>query len=166
MSDLLPVVQERTCGSCQACCTVFGITELEKPPYSACTHLREHGCGIYERRPLDCQDYLCGWRLGGGGAFDRPDLVGVLLTQRNHRPGVVAGLPEFSLTAHEVWPQACQEPGAIELLQCAAATGYLVFIILFGRDDCSMVLGPVSLVREAKRYCNGNYRLLFQESLI
>lgn len=39
MSDLLPVLPQRSCGSCHACCTVFGINELHKAPNVACEHL-------------------------------------------------------------------------------------------------------------------------------
>jgi hypothetical protein len=73
---------EKACGSCQACCVALKIDapELRKPSGTACAHLVQKGCGIYDKRPPVCRSFLCGWRLLPElDASWRPDLCGVML---------------------------------------------------------------------------------------
>jgi hypothetical protein len=53
------------CGSCNMCCKVMGIPELQKRDGEWCRHVvKGVGCGIYANRPTRCQEFLCGWRHG------------------------------------------------------------------------------------------------------
>ena len=76
--------EERTCGTCMACCLWLGITELKKWPGQSCKHLDgripDKRCTIYEKRPTACSNYLCAWRAGLGPAAFRPSDCGVLVT--------------------------------------------------------------------------------------
>jgi hypothetical protein len=52
----------RECDGCTLCCKVFTVHELAKPGNSWCPHcIRGTGCGIYERRPVDCATFQCGY---------------------------------------------------------------------------------------------------------
>jgi len=74
----------RSCGTCFACCVVLGITALRKYPGQTCKHLDGRNasklCTIYESRPQACSGFECGWRLGFGSDFMRPDQCGVLVS--------------------------------------------------------------------------------------
>jgi hypothetical protein len=89
--NLLPLVPDRACGGCVACCQFLPISvpELEKPANLLCRHCVEGGCGIYERRPeKPCRVWHCGWRhMAKLGEEWRPDISGVII--RIDVPGVV-----------------------------------------------------------------------------
>jgi hypothetical protein len=90
----LPVLVDRACGKCTACCTtneiIAGLNKLGNVP---CRHLQSGGCGIYEQRPHECKHYFCGYRRGL--TSQRPDQCGLVLTFTHH--GIIAA---------EVWPGA------------------------------------------------------------
>lgn len=51
----------KSCGPCTLCCEVLQVPALAKPAGRLCAHVCESGCGIYERRPDVCRDFVCGW---------------------------------------------------------------------------------------------------------
>jgi len=58
--DLL--VPTRDCGDCTLCCKVMGIESLDKPPAIWCSHCKPAGgCAIYESRPQECRNFVCGY---------------------------------------------------------------------------------------------------------
>lgn len=74
-------LQARSCGECTVCCTVMGVTSIDKPVDVACKHIEGSQCGIYAKRPSACKEFHCAWRHG----FDffpefsgRPDRLGVM----------------------------------------------------------------------------------------
>lgn len=72
----------RTCGRCQVCCTELQIQELHKPDFKVCPNQFAGGCSIYKKRPESCRVYKCSWLRGEGSDLDRPDRVGVLISQQ------------------------------------------------------------------------------------
>ena len=80
---LMPLVANRACGGCTACCQFLGIatSDLEKPANVLCLHCVSDGCGIYERRPeVPCRVWHCGWRhMATLGEEWRPDVSGVMI---------------------------------------------------------------------------------------
>src|SRR6266496_1039725 len=62
-TDEVEVVPGRSCGECSLCCTIFSITELNKPNNTHCQHCStgQGGCVIYKSRPRECQEFYCGW---------------------------------------------------------------------------------------------------------
>lgn len=52
-----------------------------KEPGVLCEHAKNcNGCGIYEKRPLGCQNFLCAWlTIKALPDFTRPDRLGVML---------------------------------------------------------------------------------------
>lgn len=75
-------ISRRSCGSCNMCCEVFRIEDLDKAQGVRCEHLRTgcNGCTIYEQRPDQCRAFACLWVQGVGPASMRPDRSGVVLT--------------------------------------------------------------------------------------
>lgn len=80
--------EKRTCGSCNACCTLLRIDpepgfstrldnaeDIAKPAGVPCRFLTAEGCGIYEVRPLVCRTFKCDYLKGRQG-FAAPALVG------------------------------------------------------------------------------------------
>jgi hypothetical protein len=60
----LPLEQVRNCDGCTLCCKVMSVYELEKPPGEWCPHCRAGvGCSIYDDRPTECRQFLCGYLL-------------------------------------------------------------------------------------------------------
>jgi hypothetical protein len=59
-----PLVPDRECGGCTACCVEITIDDpmLAKPARETCVHCVGSGCSIYESRPRDCRDWYCAWR--------------------------------------------------------------------------------------------------------
>lgn len=68
-------MSERTCGTCNLCCKLLRVTELNKPEGRWCRHcVRGQGCGIYEERPKSCRNFQCFWLMDETFPDDlRPD---------------------------------------------------------------------------------------------
>ena len=100
MNPILPLVENRDCGKCSACCVTLRIeTEgFNKLADESCHHLID-GCAIYESRPEVCRTWYCAWRyMAGLDEYWRPDKSNVLLRFRGgERPGIILqslGLPQ------------------------------------------------------------------------
>jgi len=79
------VAENRSCGSCYACCVYLGIEELQKWTGEKCQHLKgpaggSKRCKIYARRPTACSGYKCMWLQGYGPEELKPSRSGILLT--------------------------------------------------------------------------------------
>lgn len=95
-------LNDRSCGTCHACCRVFPIEEIGKEGFAACPHLTEEGCGIYDTRPQRCRDFLCHWRLEGGlDEAWKPELCGFVL----HDPPPFALLASVEVDRPDAWRQ-------------------------------------------------------------
>lgn len=60
----LPVIAERSCETCTACCAFPPIRDakLQKPANTLCPHCAEgSGCTVYDVRPSVCRGFYCGW---------------------------------------------------------------------------------------------------------
>lgn len=76
----LPVIQDRTCGSCTLCCKLLSVDELGKPVGQWCERCDPKvGCGIYPDRPQSCRDFTCLWLQGGVPEHWRPDKLRAVL---------------------------------------------------------------------------------------
>jgi hypothetical protein len=57
-----PTIRPGGCGGCTLCCKVMAVPALAKPAGTWCRHCRTgSGCGIYESRPNECAEFLCGY---------------------------------------------------------------------------------------------------------
>lgn len=67
-------VSGRQCGSCNACCDILEVTQVDKPVNQLCRHWEAgKGCTIYDRRPQMCRSFSCGWLQGHIGDEWFPD---------------------------------------------------------------------------------------------
>jgi hypothetical protein len=56
------LVPGRSCGTCNLCCKVYSIKELNKPAGRWCVHcVRGSGCAIHTNRPRSCREFFCSW---------------------------------------------------------------------------------------------------------
>ncbi|MEP9361286.1 YkgJ family cysteine cluster protein [Sphingomonas sp. KR3-1] len=78
-----PVLPDRACGDCTACCTVLTVNspDFRKPGGEPCQYLAAHGCGIHAERPAICRSWFCVWRRVAALPDDaRPDRSGLLVS--------------------------------------------------------------------------------------
>ena len=78
-----PVLADRACGDCTACCTELTVDtpDFAKPAGTPCVHLAGHGCGIHPDRPRICRTWFCAWRrIASLPEEARPDRSGVLVS--------------------------------------------------------------------------------------
>lgn len=58
------IVPGRSCGTCNLCCKLPEISEVESPRSVLCKHWAlKTGCSIYACRPAVCRDFFCNWLL-------------------------------------------------------------------------------------------------------
>lgn len=85
MNKSLPIVEDRKCGSCIACCTGNEVKELDKAAGQRCEIVKYgKGCRDYKDRPPSCADFECAWLSGFGRKRDRPDKLGFYLAGATH----------------------------------------------------------------------------------
>ncbi len=57
-----PTIRPGGCGGCTLCCKVMAVPALAKPAGTWCQHCTTgRGCGIYESRPGECAEFVCGY---------------------------------------------------------------------------------------------------------
>ncbi|MBU3077856.1 YkgJ family cysteine cluster protein [Sphingomonas quercus] len=78
-----PVLADRSCGGCTACCTVLTVDtpDFKKPAGMPCAQLTANGCGIHDVRPPVCRTWFCAWRRVADMPDEaRPDRSGLLVS--------------------------------------------------------------------------------------
>ena len=83
---LEPVVDLRTCGECDACCTIAAVEAFKKPVNTKCMYQRRQEttmgcvgcCSIYAQRPAACAAYQCSWLDGHLPLLAKPNKHGVI----------------------------------------------------------------------------------------
>jgi hypothetical protein len=125
----LPLINQRMCGDCTACCTWLPIPEgvvggRAKPPGVACPHLSDSGCGIYCRRPVICEHFYCAW-LATDNWPDawRPDRSGLLCLHEILPDGKPGSL------VLEIRPGALLAPQAKDILLALMRISAVVVVI-------------------------------------
>jgi len=112
------------CGDCKACCTVLGVSELEKPMYQTCNKVCASGCSIYQKRPKECQTYECFYFKNNYDAELRPDKLGVIIDIQETKLGL-------TIVAREVWPKASEQEKCRNLFD----------ILMKNLDACVYIIG-------------------------
>ncbi len=78
-----PVLGNRDCGDCAACCTVLTVNspDFKKPAGIPCAKLGARGCSIHDVRPHICRTWFCVWRRVAQLPEEaRPDRSGLLVS--------------------------------------------------------------------------------------
>ncbi len=92
----LPVLEDRPCGSCTACCLTHPIEAIpNKLGYLPCPHQSEHGCKIHASHPFECRLYECAYRRGV--VAERPDRSGIVVDHEH---------ADASILVAELWKGA------------------------------------------------------------
>ncbi len=144
----------RECGSCSICCTVFGVSALGKATGEPCRYTCDDGrCRIYAKRPRECSEFFCLWRLGIGPDSERPDRVGFVL--------------KYTATDEIVWVIAGEERAGVldaardRLTEIAHELRHPVGLMMSDRDEdlegffVTDVLGDTGA---AQRLCAASWR--------
>ncbi len=102
MSRNLPVMTEaekastiikRSCGTCTLCCSVMGVSELNKPNFTRCDHQNNRGCNIYKDRPQSCHEFVCLWLAGALPISMKPNKVRAVAVPNNEKTAIVWFVP-------------------------------------------------------------------------
>ena len=137
----------RSCGDCQACCTVIQVTELKKPLWTRCDNQCDTGCGIYEDRPESCAGFECLWLQGSlerdGTVKEtyRPDRLGVIF---DHQPKSPLGKV---IKVFEVWDGGSNSTRVRKMID-KLATAWIVVVF---REDTRVVKGPPHLLARVSK---------------
>ena len=135
ISDDLPLVAGRTCGSCNVCCVALTIDdpELQKAQGYRCRHAqRDNSCGIYRTRPDTCRTFHCGWRrLKWVRESLRPDTSGVLV-QLHGEISQADGTRRLGVAFTLLTKAALKAEGLAELVAAAVAADVPVFLTIPG----------------------------------
>ncbi len=131
----------RKCGTCSACCTTHGVTELEKPHATSCDKLCAKGCSIYGQHPPSCKEFKCLWLHGALEGADRPDRLGIVFDFNEPHNGVQ------SLSAREYGEGAFEEYAGREAVQTLSE---LAPVLMFKADGSRyLIKGPRHLINQA-----------------
>jgi hypothetical protein len=133
----------RQCGSCQLCCKLMPVPQLNKGANQRCKHQRTgKGCMIYASRPWSCRTYACRWLADPkASALPRPDRAHYVIDVE-HDKVILEGLTIIAVI--QVWldpafPNAWDTPelrdymlmwaerGAATIIRTNAKDGFVVF---------------------------------------
>ena len=82
----------RTCGSCNMCCKLPPVPEINKPELVWCKHCKPgkaEGCRIYADRPQVCADFACAWLTDTGlGDEWKPDRSKIVIRMTDEGGGI------------------------------------------------------------------------------
>lgn len=158
-SKILNVIgQNRSCGSCTACCEALAIQLPwgDKPQYKPCEKLKQgsnKACGVYDERPEVCVRFRCLWLEGLGDNKDRPDKSGLVLNIQQTGlpvpldvaakvPGALGKAlreaPGLAVQAIEVWKDAHKTSG----LHLFRDIGEHAPIFVLKKDGSRTMRGP------------------------
>lgn len=131
----------RDCGECRACCVELAIDdpELSKPDETPCPNLCEAGCAIYERRPVTCATWFCGWRLINLSEAMRPDRSRVLMIPETcAEPGYEKGGLRLAPIGGD--PEVLLQDEVVNLAGQFVARGLPMFLSHGSGEHCRRVL--------------------------
>lgn len=126
----------RPCGSCNLCCKIFFVEELNKPANTWCAHVAfGKGCKIHETRPATCRDYQCAWTRDPLLEEKwRPDNAHFVMVRRDN---------ELTIIADPSFPDAWRREPYYSLFKSVAARKSRPFtLVLVRARNRVMVLFP------------------------
>lgn len=139
--------QPRKCRECTVCCTVFGVDELDKEPWTDCEHRTDAGCSIYADRPKYCRTFYCLWQTGLGEMEHRPDKIKVVFAPTN---GILRATGQQEIQAYEVEPGAFDTAPVLILVQKLMKKGALIIGHVYGEPKKKRLMGNPVKVAKAK----------------
>lgn len=136
----LKVEQERSCGTCTACCITHGVPSLDKKEFERCAILSrsvQPGCSLYATRPKECRTWSCLWKKGLGEESDIPNVRGIVLD---------VGTDARVITAKEAFEGGFET--AEPLLEKLSDK---FVVVLVWPDGDKLIRGPTALIREIEK---------------
>lgn len=83
--DVATIKAARACGDCSLCCKLMSVRSIAKPANKWCPDCdpksKTGGCRVYQDRPFECREFLCGWRLGVVPEHLKPNKVHAIFAQ-------------------------------------------------------------------------------------
>jgi hypothetical protein len=154
-------MNKRECGSCQLCCVLLPVEELEKPALKRCQHQKHgKGCAIYGRHPLSCQVWSCRWLVDDEhGDLARPDrshfVVDILpdIIRMTQPPAASREEQVIVVWLDPAYPDAHRDEGLRRYIERFGRPA----LIRTGSDD-SMMLFPPSYVGDGQWHERGGQR--------
>lgn len=143
------IVEGRDCEGCGLCCMVPEVQALEKPLGTWCRHCTTRKrCDIYEDRPQECRDFVCGWlTLAFLGDEWKPAKSKIILTAENDGQRVLALIDPARPNAwrqepfygqFKAWAEAAAPHGG----QVVVRIGRRAIVVLPTRDVDLGEVGP------------------------
>lgn len=118
----------QSCGECSLCCTLLGVSSIDKPPNQHCPHCPtgKGGCQIYDRQPKQCEGFECGFLTAPLAVKFRPDNIHFIITgeDRKLRCQFIDVDPKF--------PHATETPNGRFLIGMMRAGGYRDIVVTMG----------------------------------
>lgn len=115
----------RPCGGCTLCCKVLQVPSIEKTEGAWCPHCdKGRGCTVYEKRPQECRDFSCLWRLGFFRDKDRPDKVKCVFSVNEPKEG-----KEQMMVCYESHPGASRGKQARQVIEACLKKGVAVYVM-------------------------------------
>jgi hypothetical protein len=125
-------MSENHCGDCKLCCKLLAIVELPEPKPRGewcpnCDVKGSAGCKIYDNRPHECQQFICGWLSDRGSKRPLPDAF------RPDRSHVIIDVTKdgLNLVIHSdpSYPGSWRKPLPQQFINAALKAGQTVFIV-------------------------------------
>lgn len=143
---LAPPTRGRSCGKCQACCTIIPVElpDGQKQAGQRCQHQCSKGCAIYEHRPLPCRMWSCRWLFDPDAIeIRRPDHSGYIVDSVRDTL-LINGEP---FDCMQVWidpnhREAHRDPKLRDYIAYVAARYSMPTIVRFSQKDAIVLFPP------------------------
>lgn len=143
----------RQCGSCQLCCKLLPVVELNKRAGEPCRHQRHHkGCAIYERRPPSCALWNCRWLVNDDtDRLSRPDrsryvidLMPDFVEIQDNETGEKQSVEVVQIWVDPQQREAWRDPELLNYIERRAREGKLALIRWSHRDGMTVIAPPLA----------------------
>ena len=117
----MTAVPGKSCGTCNLCCQILDIEELNKKAGVLCANcVAGSGCAIYTTRPQVCRDFECEWLTERGvGPMLKPDRTGTLFM-------ICPDTDQYQAVTDPSRPNAWRNPLVFKHLVAKAREGHVV----------------------------------------
>ena len=142
----------RTCGSCQKCCDLIPVKEIDKPANQRCIHQSHaRGCKVYRGAgfPVACRYWTCRWLSDPQArALSRPDRSGYVvdvmpdfITVRDDDTGEVTKVQVVQIWCDPKRPNAHRDPQLRAYLHRRALEN-IAALVRYSSHDAFVLFAP------------------------
>lgn len=143
----------RSCGDCQACCTILPVPPVGKKANARCPHQRfGKGCTIYDRRPIPCKVWSCRWLVDDDAAdLRRPDRCGYVVdimpdfvTIEDHETGRSRKVEVVQIWCDPRRPLAYRDPPLMAWLEREHENRGVLGLVRFDESRALVLMPPAA----------------------